>query len=79
MTDEQPPGRDELADEDSSGGIGPTNFGASAAEAGSVYGDRGPTMASAEGEPVGLDAGDADADTDSDQGQSVGDVYRGGQ
>ena len=70
MTNEQR--GDDAPDQEESGGIGPTNLAASAAEAGSVYGDRGPTAATEEGQPVGLDAS-----PESDQGQSTGDLSRG--
>ena len=58
--------------------IGPTNYAASAAEAGSAYSDRGPTLGDVTGEPVSDDAASVDADQESDQGPSIGDVYRGG-
>ncbi len=77
MTDEQRPGA--ASPDGESESLGPTNLGSSAAEAGSVYGDRGPTASTTEGAPVSLDAGESDVDTESDQGPSVGDVYRGGQ
>ena len=63
------------------GGIGPSNYAASAAEAGSAYSDRGPTIADVTGEPVsdtarGEETGNEDVTTDALP--SVGDVYRGG-
>ena len=59
------------------GGIGPTNYAASASEAGSLYSDRGPTTADTSGEPLSDDSA-ASEESDSDQGPSIGDVYRGG-
>ena len=62
------------------GGIGPESFGASAAEAGSLYADRGPTIAQAGGEPPNY-AGpgeDPDVDLTGDSQPSIGDVNRGG-
>ena len=62
---------------DDAGGIGPTNYAASASEAGSLYSDRGPTTADTSGEPLSDDSA-ADGDAESDQGPSIGDIYRGG-
>lgn len=76
MTEERPNERDEEP-ATSRGGIGPTNYAASASEAGSLYSDRGPTTADTSGEPLSDDSAAAD-DAESDQGPSIGDVYRGG-
>ena len=76
MTEGDPTERDE---EPGAGGgdIGPTNYAASASEAGSLYSDRGPTTADTSGEPLSDDSAGA-GDSESDQGPSIGDVYRGG-
>ena len=81
MTDERE--RENVqGDDQSTPVIGATNYAASAAEAGSVYSDRGPTLADVEGDPVGDPSEDADADGDAgttnDAGASIGDVQRSG-
>ena len=85
MTDERE--RENVqGDDQSAPAIGATNYAASAAEAGSVYSDRGPTLADVEGDPVGDPSDDADADggagagagTTNDAGPSIGDVQRSG-
>ena len=77
MTEEAPNERDEEP-VTGDGGIGPTNYAASASEAGSLYSDRGPTTADTSGEPLSDDSGAGGEDRESDQGPSIGDVYRGG-
>ena len=69
----------ETGDEEPSQGIGATNYAASAAEAGSVYSDRGPTLADTEGDAVGDPPGEPDPnDMTNDAGPSIGDVQRSG-
>ena len=69
-----------MTKDDTSEQIGAMNFAASAAEAGSVYSDRGPTLADTAGDPVGDPApGDSDPDdATTDARPSIGDVERSG-